>query len=200
MPNVTISKQLERRTKIKKLWIKGVRNFSELARLANCGLDTVKRDLVILRKQARKKKVNARLDLLRLEIDHQYLAEMVSTEDLIQKALRISGIQKIKVKDDKTVEKSRETSDPHYNAIVGLKKLKVDLITKRAELWGLIQKGGFNLNVKAEAKAQANAEAKTNVFSNISESDIRKIIELANSLNPESGQSGKNRISPSEFE
>jgi len=198
MANVTISKQLERRAKIKKLWIKGIRNFSELARLADCGLDTVKRDLVILRKQARKKNVNARLDLLKLEIDYQYLAEMSSTEDLIQRALDVTGKQKVKVKDDKTVEKSRETPEPNYNAIVGLKKLKADLITKRAELWGLTQKGGFNLSVKAEA--QASAEAKENVFSGIKEPDIRAVVELAKALNSESGQSGQNRISPSEFE
>lgn len=53
--------------------------------------------------------------------------------------------------------------------------------------------------ISISVSAQANAEVKTNVLSGIKESDIRKIIELAEKLDSGSSPGGKNRISSSQF-
>lgn len=53
--------------------------------------------------------------------------------------------------------------------------------------------------ISVNVNAQASAEAKANVFSGIKESDIRRIIKLAERLAPEDSPGGKNRIGSSQL-
>lgn len=155
MPNATSVEQLDRRIKIRELWLKGIRSFSRLAKEVDCGIPTVKRDLVYLRKEVRRYQKKVDIELIRYEMDQQYLAQLVEIDEKIEKFLEPSTASKVMAegiqKDTKVVKTQTESSGPPYNAIVGLIKLKTEIVTKRAELWGLV-KTGTNIAVSAHSE------------------------------------------------
>ncbi len=138
MANRTTKEVQERREKLKVLWAGGMRTMSKIAQALSCSVGTVKRDLVILRREARRAvKTDRLIDIVRMEEDQGLLQDIEQVNILIQ---------------------NFKTSP---DVVSGLIRSKLMARRQRAELWGLIgtAKTGISVNVKAEANANTgNAE------------------------------------------
>jgi len=173
MGNVSELTKEARRLKVRQLLLlqpSSNRNWSAVARQAGCDVGTVKKDVAYLRRRARANTKHLKLDDRKIEIDEQYLFEIERCEINIQQA----------------------QASEAWSAIASLRKARADLIYKRAELWGLIAKGGVNVNVNNEIKN--HVEAKANVYSGFSESDLRELITLAKKINTADSTPSENRI------
>lgn len=147
MGRVSTQEDYLRRERVKQIWASGVRSIYKIAQETGKDYRTIKRDLVVLRREAyNRKRSEKRLEAIRLEEDLGLLQEIEQINNLIKKIL--SGQEKkteVVVKDDKPVEKKQEVLDTDYHAINSLIRTKLQARKQRAELWGLVdQKSIFS--------------------------------------------------------
>ena len=170
MPNTTTKETFERREKLKVIWAGGCRNLSKISDQLGCAKDTVKRDLVILRKDAHNKlKRQRNVDLIRVEEDFGILQDIEQINKLIQDILANQERRtEVVIKDDKPSEKKQETYGVNYKAIIGLVGKKLQARMQRAELWGLVNsKMGVNVSVSAQAGETKISTPHAVIFSSV---------------------------------
>lgn len=152
MANVTLEEQARRREKVKELWARGVRNLNKISDEVGSPVQTLKRDLVWMKRLARKNPItDRRLHLIREQIAIGYEKDIETLDEVIQK---------LKVK---------ELTDPQgFSQIM---RCKLDARKKLAELYQLLTPENGKLVVEANATAISASSAEINL-NGISDADV----------------------------
>lgn len=155
MPNIPEIEKAERRLKVRQLLLKqpsSYRNISKIAQELNIDPGTVLRDIACLRREARRRQKHEKLDMKMIEIYERYLYELEEIES--------------------DIEAAQTADDSEHNtwfAVAALRKTKVEVIEKIAELWGLINSKGVGVYIGENAGGTKISTPHAVIFSAIRE-------------------------------
>ncbi|MFA5115695.1 MAG: hypothetical protein WC486_00225 [Candidatus Omnitrophota bacterium] len=147
MADVNEQTRDERRQKVAELWVSGLHSITKLAGNLGCDVRTIKRDLVALRKQARGVRKKFDIELLRLEIDKEYVELKRKLNEKIDDAAKLGN----------------------YNAVAGLIGQQIKLSAMRSELWNLIRR---EPSIHVSASATAGAVAYSSPVKNLKDQEL----------------------------
>lgn len=158
--------QEERRLKVRELWdSRGIRSFEKIAAAVGCNVRTVKKDIIIIRRQKRSQPVNDRkLNMIRETVAYGYIDDIRRLNDLIDQAVEDLGIETELTQDTTTKEKDQflkkieKHKGRNYQAIALLYQRLLEARKKLADLYeiGTSDDRKISVNVKAQASASAD--------------------------------------------
>lgn len=148
---ISLEQQYERREAVKELWARGIRNLKKIASETKSNVGTIKRDLVWMKRLARKNPItDRRLHLIREGVAMGYEKDIETLDEVIFKL------------------KEKDPIDPH--GFSQLMRCKLDARKKLAELYQLLKAEG-NVSVEAHATAVAASSSEINL-QGISDADV----------------------------
>lgn len=182
-----LMEQQRRREKVAECWARGIRSMSKIGEIVGAHRITIQRDLVILRRNAKRDPITEqKLHLIREQMAAGYEKDIETLDELIIQAREDNRIKTEieaevdgasgELKQNTITKRKKITQGVDYNAIGFLMQRKLDARRKLAELYQLLEPENKKLSITASAIASATAEV------NLREMPDADIIDAAKSV------------------
>lgn len=147
----SLEEQIERVIRARELYLSGIHVPNQLAKAMDIDFNAAKKYISLVKKDLIKAAKDFDYNQKRQEIDEQLCAELLKIDEHIK--LCKSTIKVLSIDN-----KPYEYPAPAVSSIASFVKTRVEIIEKRARLWGIISSDGVHVNVNANASAKAEAK------------------------------------------